>query len=91
MTYNFTKKIQKGHFDIQIDEKETYGYFEHDELGDECGGGLWFEKTTLPKHGETLTLIDYDGVGVLPKNVCRGLVELSIIVPDEFWPNDKPE
>ncbi len=91
MTYDFTKTIQKGHYDIGIDPNSNYGYFEHDQLGDESGGGLWFEKITLPKHGETLILIDYDGVEVLPKDVCRGLVELCFIVPDEFWPNDKPE
>lgn len=35
-------------------------WFEHKEYGDEYGGGLWFD---------FMELIDYDGCGVLPKEI----------------------
>lgn len=45
-----------------------YWYFEHNELGDECGGGLWFKDREL---------VDYDGVYMLPKEVAMKLKELG--------------
>jgi len=40
------------------------GSFEHNELGEDWGGGLWFEGTNLT---------DYDGVSDLPKEVAKWL------------------
>ena len=43
------------------------GFFEHNEFGDEYGGGLSFEGKVL---------VDYDGiVGYVPKEVCDSLEE----------------
>jgi len=55
------------------------GYFEHNHLGDECGGGLWFEVTDNVK-----TLVDYDGVFALPREVTAALESAGIKVEEEF-------
>lgn len=54
-----TPKYTVGVFDCN-----TRGWFEHNELGDECGGGLWFNN---------LELYDYDGVYMLPSEVLESL------------------
>ena len=40
-------------------------YFEHNRLGENCAGGMWFENKTL---------IDYDGVFDLPKEVLEHML-----------------
>ena len=74
--YNFNLIFKSGKFEIQIDTKARYGYFEHEELGDECAGGLWFDGGKI--------LIDADGTSCLPKRVIEGLVEQGYCVPSEF-------
>ena len=69
--YNFTTKIGTQNYTIEIDTKAKYGYFEHDTLGDESGGGLWFDKN--------LSLIDYDGVYFLPSEVKNVLIMFGMI------------
>jgi len=73
--YNFDKSVDVGKFTVEIDSKAAYGYFEHHELGDDCGGGLWFTKNELT---------DYDGVFELPASVTCGIRELGFIVPEEM-------
>jgi len=41
-------------------------YFEHNILGEECAGSMWFEKKTL---------VDYDGVFELPKDVINMMLK----------------
>lgn len=60
--YNVKTNDHKG-YDIRVDTKAKYGCFEHNELGDEDGGGLWFDD-----QGE---LEDFDGAFVLPKEVAE--------------------
>lgn len=79
MSYNFNITIKTANFEIQVDTAATYGYFEHNELGDECGGGLWFER-----HGDKLSLTDYDGVACLPLEVSDALIEAGFVVNEEF-------
>ncbi len=69
--YNFTTRIGTQNYDIGIDPKSLYGYFEHNELGDESGGGLWFDKN--------FQLIDYDGVFFLPSEVKNVLIQFGMI------------
>jgi hypothetical protein len=69
--YNFTTKIGTQNYTIEIDPKSLYGYFEHDTLGDESGGGLWFDKN--------FQLIDYDGVFFLPSEVKNILIQFGMI------------
>lgn len=64
--YNFTIKLQTKKFNIQIDPEEGFGYFEHEHFGDDLAGRLWFRNKTL---------IDYDGVFELPKEVVDALYE----------------
>ena len=64
MSYNFNVVINTKNFEVGVDEEAQYGYFEHNELGDECGGGLWFSGKTLR---------DYDGVCGLPREVEKAL------------------
>ena len=75
MSYTFDKKINTGEFDICVDTTAQYGYFEHNRLGDECGGGLWFEANALT---------DYDGVFELPSAVAAALEVMGFVVGDEF-------
>jgi hypothetical protein len=64
-----------GKFEVVINHWENFGYFEHEDYGDEWGGGLWFEGKNL---------IDYDGVYELPSEVIAGIRELGYIVTREF-------
>lgn len=80
--YNFDKKAQHGPFEISVDTQAKYGYFEHDELGDGCGGGMWFEHNA---EQDKLELTDYDGVACLPKRVAKGLVEMGFYLDPELY------
>lgn len=87
MSYSFDKKFHGGKYTIQVDTKAMYGYFEHDILGDERAGGLWFDiapSVKLVPDIERLELIDYDGMPVLPKDVAAALRENGFIVDEDF-------
>jgi len=75
---NYDLDISTKDFEIKVDTVKQYGFFEHNELGDQCGGGLWFE-------GNELT--DYDGVYALPVQVYEALCA-SFNVDKNFNPND---
>ncbi len=85
MSYNFDTKLNKGKYEVQIDTAANYGYFEHEEYGDERGGGLWFDThpTSTPQK-KVLNLIDYDGMSYLPKHVIEALREAGHNVDEEF-------
>jgi len=78
--YNFTLNASAAPFEIKIDEGALYGYFEHDELGEDCGGGLWFERLA----GGVMALSDFDGVFELPAKVKAALIAKGIIVSEDF-------
>jgi hypothetical protein len=59
------KVTNTGNFEVALATNGRYGYFEHNELGDMLGGGLWFEDGAI---------YDYDGVAELPSEV---VVELE--------------
>ena len=59
------KTVQTKNFEVGIHDDRKNGWFEHNEHGDECGGGLWFE--------DDGTLYDYDGVYVIPLEVLGAL------------------
>lgn len=85
MSYEFNKTGETANYEIKIDTNANYGYFEHHTLGDERGGGLWFEKESFENaQGFRLNLIDYDGVAVLPKQVIAWLREQGIFVDEDF-------
>jgi len=67
-------KLGTQNFTVEIDTKAKRGYFEHDTLGDNRGGGLWFDKE--------LNLVDYDGVAVLPSEVKNVLVMFKMCDKD---------
>ncbi|WP_199153457.1 hypothetical protein [Chromobacterium sp. ASV23] len=83
MSYNFDVNFQAGKFTVQVDTASAYGYFEHETLGDECGGSLWFDHIDH-LDGQKLTLIDYDGVADLPRDVVAGLREHGFIVGEDM-------
>lgn len=56
--------IQTKRFEIMFKNAE-YAYFEHNKMGDDYAGGLWFNLK-----GE---LIDYDGVYELPNEIIEAL------------------
>ena len=66
LMHDFTVQIETGSFTVGVSPTTNYGYFEHHDLGDEYGGGLWFNGNEL---------IDYDGVFELPLEVIEGLEE----------------
>lgn len=91
--YNFNVQIKTKNFEVKVDTKAAYGYFEHDRLGEERGGGLWFEtRPELPlvnwsgvdMRGYALELRDYDGTPVFPKEVLLALRKHGFIVGEEF-------
>ena len=68
-------RTQQDKFEVVINPWDDFGYFEHEDYGDEWGGGLWFEGKNL---------IDYDGVYELPSEVIAGIRELGYVVAPEF-------
>lgn len=69
-TENFTVEIGTG---VRNERGSCDGFFEHHEYGDEWGGGLWIE------NGE---LSDYDGCGMLPKQVADAIVKMGYSLGD---------
>ena len=67
--YDFDKKITVGKFEVKVDTKSQYGCFEHELYGEDCGGGLWFSDNEL---------VDFDGVGILPKDVGEAIKKLGL-------------
>ena len=72
--HNFDVKIDNGEYTLEFDTAEHYGCFEHNLIGDESGGGLWFDE-----HG---VLLDYDGVYELPASVVLTLRTMGFTVED---------
>lgn len=70
--------ITTPHFSIDLFENNK-GYFEHIHHGDNCGGELWFEVIDNEK-----TLVDYDGVACLPREVWQALETVGIKVEEDF-------
>lgn len=71
-----TTKVTRDNFTVEIfDETPLRGYFEHNELGDNCAGELLFDG---------LSLIDYDGVFELPTDVIWAVRKLGFYVDEEF-------
>lgn len=81
-SYNFDRACNyktpngKYWYEVCVSTTELYGYFEHSELGDERGGGLWFNSA-----GE---LIDQDGLAYLPNTVADALRAMGFIVGQEY-------
>lgn len=73
--HEFTITLGSQNYEVKISPKTNYGYFEHLELGDESGGGLWFDRGMF--------LIDYDGVYELPSEVKDSLIKFGYIDPKE--------
>jgi len=60
-----TKRFEIGIHEEDKDMPYRYGWFEHDDYGDEYGGGLWFKDGVL---------VDYDGIGgYLPAEILDTL------------------
>lgn len=66
-------ELKTKNFTIEIFEDGNRGYFEHNDLGDECGGELAIN--------DEKGIYDYDGVFALPKEVATCLRENGFIVP----------
>jgi hypothetical protein len=70
--YNFAHTAKSGQWEVKIDARAQYGYFEHEVLGE--GGELWFVDGDL---------IDYDGVPALPKTVRAMINTLGFTTTEE--------
>lgn len=69
--YNFNQVLSTERYSIEIDTTEHYGYFQNNTTGTE--GGLWFDDQTL---------VDYDGVFELPKEVHTALTNAHYNLED---------
>jgi len=58
------KNLATENYTIVLRNDEKTGWFEHNTLGEDSGGGLWFEGKNLR---------DYDGVYELPIEVQQAL------------------
>lgn len=66
---NGVVRFQTEHFHGEL--RADRGWFEHEELGDECGGELLFAQREL---------VDYDGVFELPKEIVTMLRDRGYVV-----------
>ena len=69
--YNFNQDLSTERYTVQVDTAAQYGYFQNNNTGTE--GGLWFADNTL---------IDYDGVFELPKQVHAALTNAGYSLED---------
>lgn len=67
--------IESPKYTVVTFNKGARGYFEHNSLGEDAAGGLWFEGKEL---------IDYDGMTYLPKEVILTLRKAGFIVDADF-------
>lgn len=86
MTYNFTDKTLQGNYSVAVDPLARFGYFEHTEYRDMAEGGLWFDliDSEAESLAANLTLSDYDGMAVLPRDVISGLRNMGFTVGEEY-------
>lgn len=89
MAFNYDKKVQKGHWEIQVDTQAMRGSFEHEHTG--TGGGLWFQGGEDENKKPRIELCDYDGVYELPLEICEALKEWNVFVEDVYWPDSVQE
>ena len=74
-----TKRFEVGIHDLSAGMPHQHGWFEHNDYGDEYGGGLWFKDNVL---------VDYDGIGgYLPAEILDAL-EANGFNVDEMRPTD---
>lgn len=69
-------RFQTKNYYGEITPDTHCGWFDHEEYGEECGGGLWFDNN--------MNLTDYDGVIELPKEVVQAIRDLGFYVGEEF-------
>ena len=75
-----TKRFEVGVHEYSEGMPYQYGWFEHNDYGDEYGGGLWFKDREL---------VDYDGIGgYLPKEILDAL-EANGFDVEEMKPTDE--
>ena len=72
------RTLHTANFEIGLHARERdgsqRGWFEHDEHGDEYGGGLWFYRSVL---------VDYDGISsYLPNEILEPLESHGFKVDD---------
>jgi len=70
-------------YNLYMTEDKQRGYFEHNEYGEDRGGGLWFERNEEGK----LELIDCDGPGSvigIPEQIAEALIAIDIIVDADY-------
>ena len=78
---NYDKKIQVGKYEISVDTKKQYGYFEHDFYGEDDGGSFDMEDNVVT---------EIDGCFAIPKEVADGIIKLGFeIDKDEFCIGDE--
>lgn len=75
MSHEYNLYLDTENFEIRVSESTQYGYFEHKDLGDNCGGGLWFENNEL---------VGYDGVEELPIEVVTALRDHGFLLDETF-------
>jgi len=75
-----TKRFEVGVHEQTAGMPHQHGWFEHNDYGDEYGGGLWFKDREL---------VDYDGIsGYLPKEILDAL-EANGFDVKEMRPTDE--
>lgn len=80
MKYDFTTDISTKNFELKFDLDSEYGYFEHNKLGDECGGGIWLDTYMNAAHQKVYIVSDYDGVFMLPTEVKDALLNFGMLL-----------
>lgn len=74
--YNWTLRKEGKEYEVQIDEAAKYGSFEHNTLGEDSAGGLWFN--------DQKELVDADGTYCVPPEVIEIVRGFGYTVSDDF-------
>lgn len=82
MEYQF-KVTETDNFTVSISTDGSYGTFEHHTMGEDWGGGLWFDDNN--------ELYDYDGVAYLPEEVQDELIKRGVDISYAYHDYNKEE
>jgi len=70
----YDKQIQAGPYWLSIDTEAQYGYFEHDDYGEDDGGSFEMEHDVVT---------DMDGCYVIPRTVAKAIQDFGFTIDQE--------
>ena len=72
----YDKSIKAGKYEVKISTKEKYGFFEHDDYGEDDGGSFELENKEVD---------DIDGCYAIPVIVADAIIKLGFKIDKDLY------